>query len=339
MKKYKFNSSLSNVIRLFVIQLLITMLGVPLSSAQQVQSSSSVLRDVILSASSSAVSPDGQTIAFFTPGSGLFLMNIKSGKDQLLIKNVDMQFPLDEFENLVFAPDGKSLFFTAGVSGRGYSRTIYSISIAGDKLTQIAPGPVSTPASDSIGKQADYDYQSLSISPDGTTLLVSIVATSGKADEEGIPLHSGDLNYIATVPATAKRQNPKRLFAGNTPVWSSDSKAIIYDESWNNYFRYDLATGQKSALSLHGKILGRNGGTDQVFVTERVNGKDEITIQSLGLDGTGSAISPELTNTIDSITAVDASTKGRINNIQEEGNGQLWLLYQLGTKTHLQLIK
>lgn len=308
------------------------------SSAQQ-SGAMSIVHDIKLAGPTEAVSPDGGSLVYFKPGSGLLIRTVDSGSEHLLLKNIGKQIPSDAFENIVFSPDGTKLFFTAGVMGRGYARALYSINLDGSGLTQLAPGTSGSPTKVGNTQQYDYDYDELAISPDGSTLAVGIVTTEGRADKDGIPSHSDDGHYIAIVPTTVTRQNPEKVVMGYSPIWSSDGATLLYDSEKDGEERFNIQTKQSEPVTLQGKLLGRIDNAGNALVVNRTAGADSLTVQSIdsGTGGTGTKQASQ--QALASIPVTDATTKNRLQAVQYGSGNQLWLFYRGNGTSHVQLVK
>ncbi|HEY1759421.1 MAG TPA: hypothetical protein VGG72_28875 [Bryobacteraceae bacterium] len=307
------------------------------SSAQQ-SGAMSIVHDIKLAGPTEAVSPDGGSLVYFKPGSGLLIRTVDNGSEHLLLKNIGKQIPLDAFENIVFSPDGKKLFFTAGVMGRGYARAIYSINLDGSGLTQLAPGTSGPPTKVGNTQQYDYDYDGLAISPDGSRLAVGIMTTEGKADKDGIPSHSGDGHYIAIVPTAVTRQNPEKVVTGYSPIWSIDGTALLYHTKQDGEERLNLQTKQSEPVTLQGKVLGRIDDTGNALVVNHIAGAESLAIQSIDSDVSGTGTKQLSEQAIASIPLTDATTKDRLQAVQYGSRNQLWLFYRGSGTSHVQLV-
>jgi WD40 repeat protein len=279
-----------------------------------------------------AISPDGLQMAHFGEASpsptSLYVKNLASGEDKLIVKGPDGIPEWMVVANLAFSPDGSRLIFEESQARKGTGK-IYTVKVDGSDMRMLASDDEQVP--DSSGKNVhDIDVSYPLLSPDGGKVLVEVTVTNGKRNQYDGRDDSEDKFYLGLLSAKGENQTPKTLMqldAGARPqLWSADGSAIYYTSAGLLY-RFDTETKQSTPTAINTdevEILGRAPGTDAVF-TRNVKAT-VITVTSL--DGTEA--SQELKDSAARIPFRDSD--GRyLHSIDGAGPHQLLLTYEAGS--------
>lgn len=206
-------------------------------------------------------SPDGKSIAWVSKGEGdkpnaICVMNVESGEQREVARH--KAGPL----NLAWSPDGASIAYVLPVDPanpaeeaddpdaapkvRAFRRLDYKQDNRGllyDTRLQVLIANVATDEVRQLTSEA-VDHTDPQWSPDGTTLAVKVLTGNGMMQQ---------LDLIDVASGESTRIGPSTGSVG-TFRWSRDGSFILFDGSddhtpQNDYFRYDIATGNRTQLT------------------------------------------------------------------------------------------
>jgi Tol biopolymer transport system component len=220
-----------------------------------------------------AISPDGQTVAFYRVKMGAFgdihLVPFAGGEPRRLT------FEEDWIERLAWTPDGRELVFSRKATL--VSSTLWRVSVSGGKPERLLIGgdyaaqPMISRRADRLAyvqRSADANIWQLEMSRSGQTATSStkfIASTRHDAgpqfsrDGSRIAFHSDRSGSVEVWVCDANGLNPVQLtsfgFHTGVPRWSPDSRRITFD-SW----KVDHA-------DIH--VIDANGGAPRRLTTEK----------------------------------------------------------------------
>jgi dipeptidyl aminopeptidase/acylaminoacyl peptidase len=274
------------------------------------------------------ISPDGRFLAYFGKEypTALYVKNLKTGQNLLVAKGTNRMADWSNITGVSFSPDGSRLVFGAGPVSP-FAGSIYSVRTDGSNASKDGTGAtvLATAMTTPKFKMAVYQPR---VSPDGTKVLVCLLVTNGKHDEQGHSDHSGDKEYVGILLADGKNQTPKKLTEGTPLFWGQSGDSIYYAKIGIVY-RYDLASKQSKLVLDTSKvenrigIAGRVPGTDAIFAT--LESQKDALLTVISLDGT--PVSQRLKDFAATIPRHDAD--GRVlNAIEDAGPHHLILRYK-----------
>lgn len=169
-------------------------------------------------------------------GKALWFMSDQSGSENL------WRLPLGGTPQQVTRfTDGRLLWPTIGYDGRTivFERdfTIWSLDTATGKATRVPITLRGAPAAVGETHKTETSFDSLTLSPDGKKAAI---------------IARGELFAISTKDGGAAQRVTRTPIVERDPVWSSDSKRLIYVSERDraaNLYAYDFATGQEMALT------------------------------------------------------------------------------------------
>ena len=184
--------------------------------------------DVVEFAVSSALSPDGKTLALITSGDyGIYTTtgskDTSASTEWLFIFDISHGLPvqkqaiqvLNTYQGVVFDPSGTALY----VSG-GRNDSVHIYTLAGGVWAESASSPVALGHSAGLGTNTPSEAAGLAVSSDGTKLVVA----NYENDSVTVLTNSGGNWSIASEldlrPATVSL-HPNGTFGGEYPFWVS----------------------------------------------------------------------------------------------------------------------
>jgi hypothetical protein len=189
-----------------------------------------------------AISPDGRTLVFVGNDNGLYVHDLETDKDQLLLKEVEPG--LDVFNNPTFSPDGRRVLFSASGGTYYYPSNIYSVEINGSGLKRLTRDQPLPPDKRAVGNAvyAQYFY-SAQFAPDMRKILLHAYDAVD------------DANYVAAIDPDGSHM--ETLTRGKPLFWGADGQGVYYIHD-GVVKRFDLRTKETRALVRpEGKIVGR----------------------------------------------------------------------------------
>jgi hypothetical protein len=263
-----------------------------------------------------AISMDGNSVAY-AGSNGLFIHNVKTGTDQLLLSQVSEV--IDDLSNPAFSPDATHIVFSAGGGTWYYPADIYSIDTDGSGLTKLTTSTLPGQNAHDSEMFDDAIYSS-----DGTEVALVI-------DDLG----SG-CNYVGLVKSGTGE--PERLAQGKPLFWANDGRGIYYTDTqcssgWNGAVKLlDMQTRQIHTALGEASFLGQVLGSDTGFFAA---GTSSITVTGLSV---GTSVPGSLAALVARIPLQD--NQGRsLTTVQAGGAGHLLLVYTNYWGEHLEVLK
>jgi hypothetical protein len=275
------------------------------------------------------VSPDKTLLAHFNYR-GLYVRNLKTGEDDLIVDDADgwglgMYGPRD----VQVSPDGKRILFSICPpnGARCAGARVYTIKPDGSDLLRLADSGFD------IVAHAELNIRSASYSPDGKEVLFQIESYREETHEsednrEGFITEPIVEYFVGLLPADAIKQHPEILAEGEPQFWSSDGTSVYF--SHKGLCRMNLKTHKVTAVHLdtprEQDVLGAVPGEDAVFFKRHHSDCHRVfdTVDVLRLDG--KPVDPALATLAASIPAEDSAGR-RLGPIRVAGPRHLVLMY------------
>ena len=221
-----------------------------------------------------AISPDGKLLAYIGTNDGLYLRNLETREETLLLKEAEPG--LDVFLNAAFSPDGTHLLFSASGGTRYYPSNIYSIKIDGSGLKRLTQARALPPREEEKENNQIYEqyYYWAQYAPNGTKILMRLYDAVRGTDSVALIDPNG--THLDLVDQ------------GRPLFWSSDAQAVYYYQA-GAVKRFNLSSKDNQTIDgLRGSILGKLPDRD-VFALddganitlEEVQDKSSITLTKL----------------------------------------------------------